>query len=160
MKLSDARIKSGDIIAFSHGDFQTIKGWQTEGVRFIERSTYSHVAVAVVKDGKVYIYQAIEPETVCVPLAGVGECFWLSCNFPWTQAAQDFAEARLGVKYSKLDAMRNYLLPVRPDDCQECAAFAIAIHHRNGVDLGDMARPDDVVKAALKQDAVLTLVEA
>jgi len=161
MKYSEVRgrIKSGDLIAFSHGDFSSWKEFKTLMVRVFTRSTYSHVAVAHVIAGRVCIFENVVPYTRLYPLSLSGDFYHLPMNAPWKPQTEQFAWDHLGVAYSQVKAMLAFSRPLAKGDLSECAAYAREILLTDGIDLGLLSRPDAVVQAALDRGVAMTFVE-
>lgn len=153
--------KSGDLIAQSHGDWKSWKGIQVIGVRLFTLSTYSHVGVIEVDptDGRVYVNEAVRPRTHRVPLSTIGDFYHLPLPAKWTHATSHYRKTILGVAYSRLVAMQAYFMQLPPGTVSQCAAFAIELLLRCGVDLGRKARPDALVQAALLLGSQMTFVK-
>ena len=152
------RIKSGDLICFSHGGWSSWTAFKTLLVRAFTLSTYSHVAVAHVVANRVLIFEAVKPYTRLFPLSLSGDFYHMPMNAPWTLQTEEFAFAHLGVPYSEMTAVLAYSRPLEDGDVSECAAYAREILEMDGIDLGSISRPDAVVKAAMQRGASITFV--
>lgn len=161
MKYVDARenIRSGDLLAFSHGDWKTWDGIKVNLVRLFTLSTYSHVAIAWVVGGRVFALEAVRPKLRIFPLSKLGEFYHIKLNATWLQTTEEYALSKIGVDYSQLSAIRAFFVPLENENVQECAAYVLEVMEKDGVFLGYMARPDSVVKAALNIGGTLTFVE-
>lgn len=161
MKYLDIRasIKSGDILAFSHGDWKTWRGIKTEAVRIFTRSTYSHVAIAWVVANRVFIIEPVVPKTRIYPLSTSGSFYHLPLGQVWTDEVEEFALSCVGIDYSQLDAIRAYLQPLEDGNVSECAAYVREVYKRLKIDLGDRSTPDAVVLKAQILGAITTYVE-
>ena len=153
--------KSGDLIAQSHGDFKSFNGMLVIGVRVFTLSTYSHVGVIEVDqtDGRVYVYEAVRPQSHRVLLSSIGSFY----HFPlpqarWNDIAKTFAQRAMGTLYSRWVAIKAYFGPLPAGTVCQCAALAREILLRCGVDLGPISRPDKVVQAALDMGSQMTFV--
>lgn len=162
MKYPQARalIQSGDLIAQSHGDWLTWRGIKTNLVRIFTRSTYSHVGLAWVVGGRVFILEAVKPEVRIYPLSKAGEFYWLAMGTLWAFDAEEFALASVGVRYSEWAAMRAYFEPLEPGTVSECAAYVREVLLKDGIDLGLRSTPDAVVLAAQVRGAATLFVES
>lgn len=160
MKYLDARplIRSGDLIAQSHGDWGTWSGFKTNLVRLFTRSTYSHVGVAWVVGGRVFLLEAVMPKLRIFPLSLAGDFYLLPMNAPWKPETEEFALGNIGMDYSQSDAMRAFFEPLEAGKVNECAAYVREVFALDGIDLGAMSRPDTVVQAALGLGASLYFV--
>ena len=150
MNYTDARptIRSGDLLAFSHGSFKSWREFKTLMVRVFTRSTYSHVGLAWVIGGRVFVLEAVKPKTRIFPLSLSGDFYLIPTNARWSQKTEQFALDHIGVEYSELTATYAYFAPLDPKDLSECAAYARQVLITDGIRLGILARPDSLVKAA------------
>lgn len=162
MKYLQARelIKSGDLIAQSHGDWLTWRGIKTNLVRIFTRSTYSHVGVAWVVGGRVFVLEAVKPEVRIFPLSKCGAFYWLASGALWGFETEEFALASVGVRYSEWAALRAYFEPLEPGTVSECAAYVREVLLRDGIDLGTRSTPDAVVLAAQTRGSTTLFVES
>ena len=153
MKYSDIRpaIKSGDLLAFSHGDWKSWSGIKTLAVRAFTLSTYSHVGVAWVVGGRVFVLEAVKPKLRIYPLSLSGDFYHTATSAVWTDQVEEYALSQIGQPYSELNAMAAFFAPLKKGDVSECAAYAREIMSRAGVDLGAISRPDAVVSTAQLQ---------
>lgn len=153
MKYSDVRplIRSGDLLAWSHGGWSSWHDWQVQGVRIFTRSEYSHVAVAWVVGGRVFVIESVVGGIRIFPLSRLTPFFWLSMGAPWAQATEEYALAHIGEPYSKLECIKAYFEPLTLDGHWECAKWAMAVLAQDGINLGDKSTPADVVRAAMER---------
>ena len=155
------QFKSGDLIAQSHGDWESWSNVQTLGIRLFTLSTYSHVGVIWVNQAtrRVYVIEAVVPELRMVPLSEVGSFYHLPLYADWTGAATFYAKEQVGKPYSKWQAIRAYFGPLPAGSVGQCAALSREILQRAGVDLGTRSTPDALVQRALELHSTLTFVE-
>lgn len=142
------RIRSGDLLAFSHGDWSSFQGILVNGVRVFCKSTYSHVGVAWVIKNRVFVIEAVVPMVRNFPLSLSGDFYWLPTGAPWLDETEEYAVSTIGTPYKRWDAIRGYFEPLEDGNVHECASLAREILKRDGIDLGPMSRPDSVVQAA------------
>lgn len=161
MNYAQARptIKSGDLIAFSHGGWSSWSAFKTMMVRAFTLSTYSHVAIAWVVAGRVFILEAVKPKTRIFPLSLEGDFYHLPLGAPWKPETEEFAMQRIGVDYSEANAIKAYFKPLDSGNVSECSAYVREVMLVDGIRLGELARPDEVVKAAQARGATLTFVK-
>ena len=143
-----ATIKSGDLLAFSHGNWKTWGGIKTEAVRIFTRSTYSHVGMAYVIGARVFVLEAVKPCIRMYPLSLSGDFYHLPLKQKWNKACERFALACLGIKYSEVTAMEAYIHPLEDGNVSECAAYVREVFKRMSIDLGDRSTPDAVILKA------------
>lgn len=161
MKYAEARekIKSGDLLAFSHGDWKSWDGIKVNLVRLFTLSTYSHVAIAWVVGGRVFALEAVRPKLRIFPLSKLGDFYFVNLDAKWSHSTEEYALSKIGVDYSQLAAIRAFFAPLENENVQECAAYVLEVMEKDGIFLGYMARPDFVVQAALNNGGSLVFVE-
>jgi hypothetical protein len=157
MKYADARplIKSGDLLAFNHGDWETFSGIKTEIVHMATRSTYSHVGLAWVVAGRVFILEAVKPMIRIFPLSLSGPFYWLAMNAQWKAETEEFALQNVGYPYSELDAVHAFFSNLPEGSVSECAAYVREVLKKDGIDLGLRSTPDAVVLQAQLRNATM-----
>lgn len=163
MKYSDVRptIKSGALLAASHGSWRSWNDIRTNLVRIFTRSNYSHIGLAWVVGGRVFVLEAVKPKLRIFPLSQWGDFYLLPLDASWRSDTEEFALARIGYDYSDLDAVKGFLDCLEPGKVSQCAAYVIEVLRHDGTDLGRRATPDAVVQGALaRQGASLVFVEA
>lgn len=163
---SDIRseIQSGDLIVFSHYKWASWHDLQVQAVRVFSSSEYSHIGVAIVFAGRVWLAESVTPVVRLVPLSNFAEggFYVIPTRNPMTDTEQEYLMSKVGVaKYSKWQAILAYLnkLKIGQDDLWECAEYTICARRLSGLDLGDSATPSRVVKEALKQGLRIHYVE-
>lgn len=141
-------IKSGDLLAWSHRPWGSLYDFKIQMVRVFTRSEYSHVGVAWVIAGRVFVIEAVEPKVRIYPLSKLGDFYHTSMNAPWRPETEEAAIGYVGRDYSQLDAVRAFFEPLGDNVVSECAALVLQVYKHDGIDLGNRATPDAVVKAA------------
>lgn len=160
MNYNDARshIRSGDLLAWSHRECRSFYDLKIQVVRLFEKSEYSHVGVAWVVGGRVFVLEAVMPKIRIYPLSKAGDFFWLPMNAPWTVAAEEFALGEVGALYSQWQAVLAFFGKVKRDQFWYCDEYARAILSANGVELENELMPSGLVRAAQKRGSPLYFV--
>jgi hypothetical protein len=160
MKYTDVRpqIRSGDLLAWSHGGWASWHDWQVQGVRVFTRSEYSHVAIAWVVGGRVFVIESVVGGIRIFPLSRLLPFYRLNMNATWAIETEEYALAHIGEPYSKLECIQAYFEPLKLDGHWECAKWVMAVLKMDGIDLGDKATPSDVVQAAMKRPGVTSML--
>lgn len=111
MKYTDARpqLKSGDILAWSEGDWKSWRGIQLMIVRIGTQSTYNHVGVCLVLGGRVFVVEAVTPLIRIYPLSKELPFYWIKSPFAWTEEAEAKLLEHVGLPYSKWEAIKAAL---------------------------------------------------
>ena len=151
-----SKIRSGDLLAWSHRGWESWHDVKIQLVRFFSQSEYSHVGTAYVGQGRVFALEAVQPLVRQFPLSKLLPFYWLPLNAPWLPATEEFAFEKIGEPYSQAEAILAFLGRLRRGEGKlwECAEYAGAIAKADGIDLGDRAVPTDVVQAALRRAGV------
>ncbi len=144
MQYADMRhkIKSGDLIALTHKEWDSLHDLQVQVVRIGTRSEYCHICVAWVVLDRVFVIESVTPLVRLLPLSNLQDSgfYWcpVGADYPMTEA-----ELRLGLKwvgrgqYSKWDAIQGQLgtLAVGEDDKFMCAELTLLMRGLSGLDL-------------------------
>lgn len=162
MNYKDARplIKSGDLLAFSHGSWLSLGGIETNLVRICTRSTYSHVGVAWVVAGRVFVLEAVKPKIRIFPLSQSGGFYLIGLDAPWKPETETFALSCVGKLYSNLAAIDGFLNRLTPHSVQQCAAYVMEVLCRDGIAVGTRTTPDSIVQKALENGGTLVYVKS
>lgn len=149
------RIKSGDLIALSHDAWCSLYDIQVQAVRLFTQSEYSHVCVAWVFGGRVFVIESVEPKVRIMPLSNMLDIgfYWIPTDVPMTDRELEFSMSKVGLgSYSKIQAIAAQLdmLEIGADNEWECAELTIMQRRQSGLDLGPKATPSEVVQKALE----------
>jgi hypothetical protein len=158
------KIVSGDIVALSHYKWASLYDLKVQAVRLFTQSEYSHVGVAIVFGGRVWIAESVTPFVRLVPLSNfVKDGFYLiKTETPMTEAEQEFLLSKVGVApYSQWQAIKAYFhqLKIGEDDIYECAEYVICARKMSGMDLGNVATPSAVVREAGKLGCTIQYID-
>jgi len=155
MKYSAYRssIKDGDIIALSHYKWASWYDIQVQAVRVFTQSEYSHVGIAWWANGRLFIIESVTPVVRIVPVSTLAEegFYHVPLGVETSDAEIDFALSKVGIaEYSKIEAILSRLnkITIGVNSRWSCAEFTIACRSLSGVDLGSLATPSAVVRAA------------
>lgn len=156
------RITSGDLLAWSHRGWATWADWQIQAIRIFGRTEYTHVGIAWVIAGRVFVIEAVGVGVRLFPLSRAAPFYWLPTGAVWSDAVEQLALERVGDRYSKWDAIRAFFgaLRIGADRNWECAELALIILRAASVHLGERAVPSDLVERAQRLGAPCYLVEA
>lgn len=165
MKYKDIRseIKTGDLLAWSSGSWKTWAGIQINIVRIFTRSEYSHVGLAYVNHGRVFILEAVGAGVRIFPLSKELPFYYISKPTKLSRAATTFAFEQLGEKYSKFQAILGGLglLKDSQDDKWQCAEYVYNILKTDQKDMLDTElTPSAIVKKAASTWGPIFYVEA
>lgn len=141
-------IKSGDLLAWSNKKWKTWHDIKIQLVRIFLQTEYSHVGTALVMGGRVWVLEAVEPRSRIYPLSKLGSFYHIPLPANWTPEVEEKALSYIGEEYKQLHAIKAFFKPLEKEDVSECAALAIAIADKCGLDLGVRATPDEVVEQA------------
>jgi hypothetical protein len=143
-------IKSGDILAWSHKGWGSWRDFKIQMVRFFTQSEYSHVGIAWVVGGRVFVLEAVQPLVRIYPLSRTGDFYWIPMQLNWSEEVEEEALANVGDKYSQWEAIVAFFTVPGINNKWECAEYVAHIVTKAGVDLGDKLTPTCIVENALK----------
>ena len=154
-------IRSGDLLAWGHrvGWFNSWYDFKINFIRLFTRSEYTHVGIAWVVASRVFVLEAVEPKLRIFPLSKCGEFYWIPMSVGWHPLTEEYAMSKIGTEYEQLAAMLAPFSDVKDDQVNECAAYVIQVYRAEGVDLGTIAVPSNVVQAALALGKSLHFIE-
>lgn len=160
MNYQDVRdqIQSGEVLAWSHRGWGSWNDIKIQLVRFFTQSEYSHVGMAYVMDGRVFVIEAVRPLVRIFPLSKSGDFYRLPIKAHWTQEVAEYALSHVGEPYSQWQAITAFFKPLAHDGLWECAELVLDLTRKMGLDLGQKATPTAVVYEIQKQGIPCTLI--
>lgn len=154
-------IKSGDLLAWTHRKWASIYDMQIQAVRIFTESEFSHVGMAWVVEGRVFVIEAVTPKVRIYPLSKLLPFYLVPLNAPWNKETVEFALAQVGDNYSKWQAIQAFFGVPNLDELWSCAELVRQTMLHDGIDLGDICTPSKVVNEALKiSPSGLILIES
>lgn len=137
MKYFAARshIRSGDLLAWSHRGWGSWYDVQVQIVRMFTRSEYSHVGVAWVVGGRVFVIEAVSAGVRIFPLSRALPFYHFPGVCHWNDAAERFALGEVGAEYeSKWRMVVNAVVNLRlyRNKRWQCAEFVVACFRAAG----------------------------
>ena len=152
MKYADARatIRTGDVLVWSHtaSAFASWYDLQMWIVRLAQRSEYSHVGIAVVLAGRVFVLESVSGGIRLMPLSKLLPCYLM----PYKDIDLDRAMSVCGEPYSKLEAIRGWNGSTdATNHVWQCAELVCWVHG-----LPCSATPSAVVNYLLDQGCSMT----
>lgn len=137
------QIHTGDLLFWSHGSWASWSDIQVLLVRAFTLSEYSHVGIAVVLAGRVFVVHAIGRGVVIEPLSNQDAFYWCPIGFAFPDSALDAGMRRVGEHYSKWQALLAFFkrLKIGDDALWQCAEFVLWFWEQAGLVLCDTATP-------------------
>ena len=99
------RIRSGDLLAWSHRGWGSWYDLQIQAVRMFTRSEYCHVGLAWNVGGRMFVLEAVSAGVRIFPLSRLMPCYWLPLAAAWDGTVEEIALAHVGERYSKWQAV-------------------------------------------------------
>lgn len=127
-----SRIKSGDVISFSHKPWSSWYDIKIQIVRMSTRSEYCHSALAWVPEGgdRVFLIEAVSSGVRIFPLSRAGDFYW-SPREGWAEQRLATALEHVGDQYSQWEAFKAFFSrsSYRNDvwECTEFVCFVLGI---------------------------------
>jgi hypothetical protein len=167
MKYSEFKdvCQSGDIVAVSHQEWDTIADVESQIVRMATESEYSHVAVVWKdKSGEPHVIEAVVPKVSVSPLTKYldhGFYHIATTDKPMSKEEEAYGMSHVGDNYSKVQAVEGFfhMLDIAQDHRWQCSELTISMRRLSSLDLGSTATPAAVVQKALSKGYTLTFVE-
>lgn len=165
MDYTEARksIHTGDLLAWTHRGWKSFYDFQLQAVRIATESEYTHVGVAWVTSGRVFVLEAVSPCVRIYPLSLLGDFYHIPMKKSLSKEALTFALAQIGEPYSKLMAVKALFGLVSKGDSGEwqCAKYVAEIMQANGVvlDCGTTYTPSAIVQSALNSGKQLRFIK-
>ena len=155
MKYSEMRqkIKSGDLIAFTTPSWESFDSSLSQMVRIFTKSEYSHVGIAWVINGRVFLLEAYPPRVRIFPLSLKGNFFHIPNKNILEGKNLDFALDQIGDKYSVWLAVKTFFkAPFGGDrESWHCAVYSHELLKRIGIELNeDCKTPSKLVFEMMK----------
>jgi hypothetical protein len=156
------RVRSGDLLAWSHRGWHSWYDVQVQLVRLATRSEYCHVGVAWRVGGRLLVLEAVSAGVRLYPLSRLVPFYWLRISGPsrWTVEVERWALERVGQPYSRWQAVLGWLGMLRSgaDSRWQCAEYAQGILLRMGVEavVGVPPTPTALVLVLQRQPGVVT----
>ena len=148
------RIKSGDLLAWTHKKWDTWYDWQMQLIRFFTRSEYVHVGIAVRRGDDLYILESVVGGIRMRKIEEDLPCFWVTTKAVWTDCAAEKAFSKMGQPYSKWQAISSLFFKIKPgaDQRWECAEFAQFVLNAAGVEISVRSTPSEVVACLVENN--------
>ena len=146
------QIKSGDVLAWTHKGLKSWKDFEIWIVRLGQRSEYTHVGLAWVVGGRIFILEAAGGAVRIFPLSNELPCYHISPGIDWTPEVEEFALSKVGEPYSKWEAVKGLFGKTKRDDQWQCAEYTREVLKQAGLDLDCDATPSAVMSKLLELD--------
>lgn len=146
------KIKSGDVLAWTHKGWSSFYDIQIQLVRMATRSEYSHVGVAWVVGGRVFVIEAVMPQIRIYPLSKEVPFYWIPCgNQYWNDKIEEYALSKVGEQYSKWQAIGAFFNKIRAgkDNLWQCSELvnSVLIEGKVLKDGESLSTPTAIVEA-------------
>jgi hypothetical protein len=153
MKYEEIRsqIKSGDILAFRHTEWKTWKDLKSQFVKFFTKSEYSHVGIAWVIGGRVFVIEAVIPLVRIFPISKVLPFDLIPCGERyWLPIIEEACLTYVGEEYSQWEAVCAAFGKLKAGasnswECAELCNVALGMGNLLKVDEA-LSTPADIVR--------------
>jgi len=155
------KIKSGDVLAWSHKGWGTWYDIQMQIIRMSTRSEFNHVGIAWVVSNRVFIIEAVYPKVRIYPLSKELPFYWLPTGGDWWTEVEEFALSKVGEEYSKIDAIKAFFNQIKPgsNNVWQCAELINIILQRGSVfDRHVTSTPTAIVEELMNKGYPVTKV--
>lgn len=121
-----SQIRTGDLLFWSGSDLVS------KVIKFLTHSDYSHVGMAWVSAGRVFVMEAFPPSVRILPASSKPPFYWVPM-FGLSEEALNFAMKHVGDPYSRLDAIKAYFKLRLPKGSWECAEYVARIYKHDNI---------------------------
>jgi len=155
------KIRSGDLLAWSHRGWGSWYDLKVQAVRVWTRSEYCHVGIAWRVADRLFALEAVLTGVRIFPLSRMRPFYHLPLPARWTPEVEAWALEQVGEPYSQWQAMLAGVGLLKPgaDSIWQCAEYAQAVLRAAGIDLVGDPTPSNIVNEAKRAGALETLVE-
>ena len=160
--LERSRIKTGDALFFSGGNWKSWYGIQIMLVRMFKPSKFSHVGMAWVANNRVFIMEAVGSGVRLFPLSQDLPANYISRPTELSEEALEYAFGKLGVKYpAKWKMFFNKGLGSKfdLDGRMDCSDFFLAILDSDNEVLQCAADPSSICDELMNRWGALISLE-
>jgi hypothetical protein len=156
MKYEAARekIKSGDLLAWSHRGWRSWYDIKISLVRMFTASEHAHIGVAWVVGGRVLVLEAVTPKVRIYPLSNMSSFCWIPGFISWSDEIENTALSYVGHEYSQWEALNAFFKRSPHPSKMQCAKYAAILSRITPNNI----TPSQLVQAALEQGGELTYV--
>lgn len=163
MKYADTRetIKTGDLLAWSHDGIDSWHDFEVQMVRVGTKSEFTHVGVACVMAGRVFVIEAVSTGVRLFPLSRVLPFYIVRIPKPLSESALEFAFTHIGLEYeSKIQMVIAFLTGKSLSGNQrfQCSELAREIYKADGRLFECPDTPSAVVHCAMENWGPLEFV--
>lgn len=141
------KIKSGDVLAWTHQQWGSWYDFQVQMVRAFTQSEYCHVGVAYVVGDRVFILESVGTGIRQQPLSIEVPFYWIPIEINWTEDVLKEAMSKMGAPYSKIDGIKSLWQKIKPgeDGNWECAEYVMYILQKAGINIDCRCVPGEVI---------------
>ena len=151
-KLKD--IKSGDLIAWTSN-----KGFYNKLIRLVTLSEYTHVGIAVIENGKLYVVEATRPVVRKVELVGRAPFHHIPMGVVVDTVLSKVLDDFIGKEYSIVQAALSVFNIYINDDKWYCTEQCYEFYKRAGIEFDKRLTPTKFVRQAISYSNVINNIE-
>ena len=146
------KIKSGDLLAWSHRPWGSWYDLKVQAVRMFTRSEYCHVGIAWCVADRLFALEAVLAEVRIFPLSRMLPFYHIPVPAQWEPEVEAWALKQIGEQYSQWQAIKAGLglLKAGDDSIWQCAEYAQEVLARAGIVLPGDPTPTNIVAQAMK----------
>lgn len=149
MNYQEARpkIKSGDLLAWTIRTTRSLKDLQVQLVRIFTKSEYTHVGIAYVVGGRLFVLESVGSGIRMFPLSMSTPFYWIPLEVNWTEDTLTAALSKMGESYSKWEGVKSLWQKIKPGENKnwQCAEYARFILQNAGINVDCRSIPAEVV---------------
>jgi hypothetical protein len=157
-----SKIKTGDALFFSGGNWKSWHGIQIMLVRMFKPSKYSHVGMAWVANNRVFIMEAVGTGIRLFPLSQDLPAGYISNPKELSEEALEYAFSKLATKYPakwKMVFNKGFGSKIDLDGRMDCSDFFLSILDADDCVLKCASDPSSICDELMSKWGSLILLE-
>lgn len=157
------KIRTGDALFFSGGNWSSWYGIQIMLVRMFKPSKWSHIGTAYVDHNRVFILEAVGIGVRQYPLSKEIPFGWVRrpANLKISDKALDWAFDKIGTRYPpkwKMALNKAFGFHIGLDNCMDCSDYFTGILAEDGVQFNCACDPTTLCDAVMASWGGLELI--
>ena len=150
-----SNIKDGDLLAWSDRS-----GLYTNIIRFFTMSEYTHVGIAIIENGELYVVEAVAPEVRKIRVLDRMPFFHIPMNIEMTSELKEKANSFLGKKYSTIQAMLSWFNIYINDDKWYCTELTYEFYKTAGLEFDKHLTPTKFIRQAINRSKIILSIDS
>lgn len=150
-----SEIRDGDLLAWSDR-----RGLYANVIRFFTMSEYTHVGIAIIENGELYVVEAVAPVVRKVKVINRMPFFHIPMNIEMNRELKNKALSFIGKKYSTIQALLSWFNFYVNDDKWYCTELAYEFYEEAGIVFDKHLTPTDFIRQAVNRSKIIKKIDS